>query len=49
MLLNFLSNALKFTDKGGCITVRVDIEENQLVNENMTPKSHVQKMLTMND
>lgn len=49
MLLNFLSNALKFTDKGGCITIKIDIEDHQLVNENTTPKHLVGSLLTMND
>lgn len=31
ILLNFLSNALKFTDRGGCITIKVDVLDHQLV------------------
>jgi signal transduction histidine kinase len=39
MFLNFLSNALKFTDRGGCITIKVDVLDHQLVNENLTDKT----------
>ena len=49
MLLNFLSNALKFTDKGGCITIKIDIEDHQLVNQNLSDKALVENLLTMND
>ena len=49
MLLNFLSNALKFTDKGGCITIKIDIEDHQLVNQNLSDKVFVENLLTMNE
>ena len=41
IFLNFLSNALKFTDKGGCITIKVDILDNHLVNEILTDKASI--------
>ena len=30
MLLNFMSNALKFTNKDGCITVKIEILDHQI-------------------
>lgn len=49
MLLNFLSNALKFTNKDGCITVKVDILEDQLVNESLSDKDDIQNLLAMDE
>ena len=49
MLLNFLSNALKFTNKDGCITVKVDILDHQLVNESLSDKDDIQNLLAMDE
>jgi signal transduction histidine kinase len=39
MLVNFLSNALKFTNEEGTITVRIDILEHQLVKKESLSQS----------
>lgn len=44
ILLNFLSNSLKFTNQGGCITVRVEILEEQ-VKELGTSGKNIRKVI----
>ena len=45
ILLNFLSNALKFTDRGGCITVKIDILEHQLTKNPSDENDDIKSLL----